>query len=271
MSTVEFVHVSDLHLLCDYAGSSIASYVKAMGRTPTQSAEALFTHIKTAHPFADFVLLTGDLAHDGSEETYRLLRDMITEHLGGLPVYMALGNHDKRAPFYRAFGLPGEGDAPYCHEEVIMGYRFLFLDTSGNGKNIACIEDMQLDWLRDRIAAGAGDAFVVLHHPPVIAAESGRSIALLENAAELEILLAGSGLRGILAGHIHDAGSAQFADIPLYVAPAVGFGMSVTPQGLVSTDRMGYNVCIAGEAGLQVWGRSLPGSYNILHTRPLPF
>lgn len=47
-------------------------------------------------------MLTGDLVHEGTEEDYRYLREVIERERGGIPVIPVLGNHDFKQAFYRA-------------------------------------------------------------------------------------------------------------------------------------------------------------------------
>lgn len=48
-------------------------------------------------------MLTGDLVHEGTEEDYRYLRELIERERGGIPVIPVLGNHDFKQAFYRGY------------------------------------------------------------------------------------------------------------------------------------------------------------------------
>lgn len=174
---------------------------------PAASLKRIVTDINERHADVDLVVITGDLANDGDESAYRLLRDT----LAPLPceVRLLLGNHDDRANFRRAFP-----DAPVDSRGFIQSslttsdgkLRLLFLDSHEpatiGGKY--CAE--RLDWLATELAKAPKTPVVVfVHHPPFDAGFAHfRHIGFHGPEPLIEALHAHpAGVQHLFFGHIH--------------------------------------------------------------------
>jgi 3',5'-cyclic AMP phosphodiesterase CpdA len=114
--------ITDTHLLPE--GRKLANLIDTSAQL--QAAVARLNGLSTP---ADAVLVTGDLADDGSPESYAALR----ERLGALdsPFYLIPGNHDRRQALVEAFPdhayLPRTGFLQYAIEDHAV--RLVALDT----------------------------------------------------------------------------------------------------------------------------------------------
>lgn len=100
MATLQIAHLSDLHILRDYNGSMLD---RAPLRQPVPPVNYVLAGIReavAAHP--DVVVLTGDLVHEGTEEDYRYLRELIERECSGIPVIPVPGQSR-----FQAGVLPG--------------------------------------------------------------------------------------------------------------------------------------------------------------------
>ncbi len=108
---------------------------------------------------ARFVLHTGDLIENGTDEEFIAAR-AVAERVG-LPVHVAIGNHDypddfSRAPFERYVHAPNT---------VVEygGIRFVILD---NADRKIGFSETTLSWLEDELSAHASSPHVLVYHRP---------------------------------------------------------------------------------------------------------
>lgn len=217
------LHLSDTHLLAGNRPLGGRYDTAANLRSTLAAAER--TGIRP-----DAIVFTGDLTDLGEPEAYAALRaaaEPFAERLGA-PIVWVAGNHDER-PALRAGLLDG---AP-THEPVtgvwdLGGLRLIALDSSVPGWHHGDLDADQLAWLRDLLAQPAPLGTVLaLHHPPLPSHIPFFDILELRHQDEFAAALAGSDVRGILAGHLHYSTSGTFAGIPVSVAAATCYTMNL--------------------------------------------
>lgn len=141
-------------------------------------------------PESALVLSTGDNTQHSRDDEYALLVNKKKEILGDLPMYLAIGNHDRgyvegygagNADFDEIKGrfvenariTSGKGDIDEVYYSFEAGgYRFIILGSEAVSRNDTCndvyISDAQYNWFVSemRSAAGTGGpVFVVIHEP----------------------------------------------------------------------------------------------------------
>lgn len=176
-------------------------------------------HVNSRHPDATRVILTGDLADDGSEASYRRLRSLLSKLR--VPYSLTVGNHDFRPAFQRAF--PDAPADPHGFVQTMIDidarYRLVLLDTlngpprRGVAPHAGYLCTRRLDWLERQLAsAGRRRVVLFMHHPPHDTGFPGMDAIRLDNAGVFYRLLARQGnVRHIFSGHVHRtiAGSAH--------------------------------------------------------------
>jgi 3',5'-cyclic AMP phosphodiesterase CpdA len=165
----------------------------------------------------DAIIITGDLVQSGHTEAYADIAAALTrlEVSAAAPVLIVPGNHDNPLAFLE---LPHAAAATF-RITYIGQTRFALLDSSTGSLGTA-----QLEWLVEQLKEPHGDGTViVLHHPPVSSPLAALTSRELADAESLAAVIAGSDVRMILAGHFHHALNAQFADVPVSVAPALSY------------------------------------------------
>lgn len=147
----------------------------------------------------DRLLLTGDLSHDGSEESYRLLRDA----LGDLTARSRLipGNHD--APDIMARVLGGATEWPQT--DRLGRWRLIRLSTHVPGAEGGRLGRATLEALDEQLAGEPGHpTLVALHHPPLATGSPWLDAIGLADAEALRRCLARHRqIRAVLFGHAH--------------------------------------------------------------------
>jgi 3',5'-cyclic-AMP phosphodiesterase len=170
----------------------------------------------------DAVLVTGDLSDNGSEQEYRLVRELLGRF--EVPVHVLPGNHDDRAAMRRAFELPGEAAAPIDYAVEIGPLRLLILDSTIPEQDPGGFEPEQLRWLEAELArAGELPTILAMHHPPLgtgIEEWDGFNLPPPERAALGEVVGRHPQLRAIVGGHLHRVAASALAGCPVLSAPS---------------------------------------------------
>ncbi|MFT4305836.1 MAG: phosphodiesterase [Microbacterium sp.] len=225
------LHLSDTHLL---AGDRLLG-----GRydTATNLARTLAA-IERQGAAPDAIVVTGDLTDLGEPAAYAALREVVepvAARLDAQLVWVA-GNHDER-PALRA----GLLDAAPTQDPVtgvwdLDGLRLIALDTTVPGWHHGELDDAQLAWLAGVLSEPAPlGTLLAMHHPPLPCHIPFFDILELRDQPRLAAVLAGTDVRGILAGHLHYSTGGTFAGIPVSVAAATCYTMDLAvPAELVN-------------------------------------
>lgn len=255
MEKLHFLHVSDTHILRGYSGSMLAPLVRGLGESPVASLECAADYQRRTCPETDFIVISGDLVHEGGTEDYAFLKQLLEEQFAGISIYLCLGNHDRRAAFRAGF-LGEEGDAPYYYARTHdgSGLRIIVLDSSHDNSGKGYVDKEQLDWLAGELKTKApGGTLLVLHHPPHLPSGDPMTAAhSLINSEELSRVIEGSDIFAILSGHTHQENAAMFGSIPHYTADSTAFGVSISSEYMSMNDRLGLSRCTVLDGSLEV-------------------
>jgi Icc protein len=187
----------------------------------------------------DVLVITGDLADDGSRDAYRdflgLAGDFARQRR--IPAVFTTGNHDERAAFTEVLGYGHRdaggnersearlesADGERAAVTTVGGYRLISLDSLVPGKGYGLISAAQLAWLRDVLAEPAPNGSVLaFHHPPVMVPGVAVQRALgLRNGADLAGVISGTDVRAVLCGHFHLQILGMLDAVPVWVTPGV--------------------------------------------------
>ncbi|GAA1547229.1 3',5'-cyclic AMP phosphodiesterase CpdA [Microbacterium ginsengiterrae] len=228
MSGLRILHLSDTHFSEDggrhYGVVDTAEHLRRA-----------LAHV--GHLLFDLVVVSGDVAEDGSEEAYRRIRAQLEPwaQARGARIVFAMGNHDRREAFRAVFGggqpdaeeqeLSGSAaDRPVASVVTQDGWRIVVLDSSVPGVGYGDLEDEQKQFLRDILQHPAEHGTVVVVHHPPIPAQTDLLQALALDAADgeqLVDLVQGTDVRVILSGHYHLPVTEFVRGVPITVAPGV--------------------------------------------------
>jgi 3',5'-cyclic AMP phosphodiesterase CpdA len=239
---VRLLHLSDTHVS---AGGPDEDGVDAVGSLDRILAD--LRHVEAV----DLVLVTGDIADDGSVEGCTTVRDRVGAFATarGVPHVYTTGNHDDRTAFAAVLGSghlgPGGADlgrrGPGCAAvSEVDGLRVVTLDSLVPGSVHGLLDDTQLTWLADELGTPAPRGTVVaLHHPPIhVPGVPTMAQVALHHPERLGEVLAGSDVRAVLCGHFHHQLSGQLRGIPVWVTPGVVTRIDLTaPSPLVRAVR----------------------------------
>lgn len=103
MEKLRFAHLSDTHILREYKGSLIET-LTGVDNNPTETLKKILQAITQDEKALDFILISGDLVHEGTVEDYVFLNKLLEEHITDIPYYLALGNHDVTEAYWEGLG-----------------------------------------------------------------------------------------------------------------------------------------------------------------------
>ena len=204
---MRFIHLTDIHLTA--AGHPL------YGIDPTERLRLAVRDINARFSDAEFMIVTGDLAHRGEPEAYRSLH-RILEDLK-IPVYLGIGNHDRRSEFCERFAgaaRDSNGFVQYVFGKA--GYGFIMLDSVDEGRAAGMLCSDRLDWLKNTLASPPDrGTFVFLHHAPVaLGIPDLDDIGLRDPAGFGDILEEAGHVKHIFFGHVHRPASGVWRGIP---------------------------------------------------------
>lgn len=220
-------HISDTHFL----GEGRALY----GEVDTDSnlTQALL-QLEQSGIRPEAIVFTGDLADLGEPDAYIRLRAIVEPAAArlGAQVIWVMGNHDERPEYSSLLFDETPSTAPQDRVYDINGLRIVSFDTSVPGYHHGAMSDAQLEWLADVLATPAEHGtLLALHHPPVPTPLLWAMEMLELNGQDrLEAVIRGTDVRGILGGHLHFSTHSTFAGVPVSVAAATCYTLTLTAK-----------------------------------------
>ena len=217
------VHISDTHLLAQ--GEKLFGVIDA--RPPLQ---LLLERLAESGTSIDALVFTGDLADRGEEDAYRELRGLVEPWAAtlGAELIWVMGNHDDREAYSQILMDTSPTQQPQDAVYDLAGLRVIALDTSVPGYHHGELTSDQKEWLRAELATPAPHGtLLAMHHPPIPTPIELMGLIELEDQAALAAVIAGSDVRGVLAGHLHYSTFSTFAGVPVSVAAAACYNIDL--------------------------------------------
>jgi 3',5'-cyclic-AMP phosphodiesterase len=189
---------------------------------PVAKLAAAVDGVLALDPSPDAVLVSGDLADHAADDEYEQLRALL-ERIDA-PAYVLPGNHDDREALHRHFGVPGTGGEPVRYDVDLGPLRLVVLDTTIPGEDGGALDQRQLGWLDETLAAAPDvPAVVAMHHPPfLMGIPPWDAIALRPADRERlgEVLGRHAHVERVVAGHVHRAIATKLAGRPVMSVPS---------------------------------------------------
>lgn len=224
---MRIVHISDTHL-------DAADGPNQWGFNASDSLRAILhdlRHVKDV----DLVVVSGDVADDGSLAAYERARSLVSAFASphGAPVLYSTGNHDERGTFTQVLGhghlgTSGTTDVvptfpdDVAASSVVAGRRFVTLDSLVPGKGYGVLSRPQLEWLSDLLTRPAErGTTLVFHHPPITLDVGVQHALGLQDVEELVTVIEDSDVDLVLCGHFHQQICGTLASAQVWVTPGV--------------------------------------------------
>lgn len=219
--------ISDLHISFD--GQNIYEQVDSLAHLK-QTVESL----NGFKPSIDAVIISGDLADDGSSSAYEL---MFTElNKLNMPFFIVPGNHDSRTVLRPYL----ENNHPLANGEYLnwmledYPINIIGLDSLVEGEAFGLLASESLDFLeRCLCKQKTKPTMVVLHHPPFDSGIEFMDEIKLKNPQEFEALISEhKQVIRVSCGHLHRGMQTSFAHSLLTVCPSTSHQMPLALDGL---------------------------------------
>jgi len=198
------LQLSDSHLSADPG-------TRYRGQSPDNHLGALRPAIRALGP--DGIVLSGDVAEDGSAEAYRRMAeylDKLAPRLAWIP-----GNHDDRTVMQAVFEPAGLTAGPVLDW---AGWQIVLLDSAWPDRPEGELDEQRLRPLD--LLDGARPALVFVHHQPLSIGSPWIDKYPLINPERLWRRLAGSRVKAVACGHVHQVFAGERDAIACLSAPS---------------------------------------------------
>ncbi|MCZ6470594.1 MAG: metallophosphoesterase [Gammaproteobacteria bacterium] len=208
MKILRVAQITDIHLLAEN-GSMLHGVDTAVTLGEVTCA------IKKLFPVPDLIIVTGDLADDGSRETYKRLRKILSAT--NLPVYVLAGNHDDIGEMHES--LVG-GNIHFKSMLILNGWAFMFINSKVDGESFGLIDPHEQSQLENNLNSVDNlPVLLALHHSPIEICSSAD--CQLKNASDFTHLLERfPGIKGVIGGHTHTAAEKRNPGHIQYISPS---------------------------------------------------
>lgn len=209
----KFIQITDPHLFKDEKS-------ELLGVNTYQSFVQVLNEIKEQDFDYDFVLATGDLVQDSSNEGYLLFCEQVKRL--EKTVFWIPGNHDFQPKMFEILDQ-NQGNLN-AKKHILLGkhWQILMLDSQVFGVPHGELSQYQIDWLVSKLKDHPERyTLIVLHHHILPTRSAWLDQHNLRNAHELAYALAPfDKVKGILHGHIHQAVDAEWKGYKVMATPA---------------------------------------------------
>ncbi|WP_260426618.1 phosphodiesterase [Burkholderia sp. Bp9142] len=245
--SMKIIHITDVHL--------VPPGQQLFESDPQERLHACLAHVATHHADANMCIMTGDLAHDGDEEAYVVLRDALRNF--PVPVRLVVGNHDDRRKFRNVFP-----DAEADEHGFIQSYadtpagRFIFLDTKQDGTHAGWYCEKRQAWLDARLGEAAGKpAYLFMHHPPFRIHLQSMDTIMLRNPEAFAAVVERHNIGHVFFGHVHRPVSGMWRNIPFSTLAGLNHqtALDFAESGIVtSLEPPAYSIAFFNDTGLVI-------------------
>lgn len=215
-----FVQLSDLHLVG--AADELLGSI-----TPFELLKKVLQKVKELSPAPDFLLLSGDMTHNGEENAYKLLDELLKS--SQIPYYWLEGNHDNKKVMKKLeASLRVNPSRSFEHK----GIYFILLDSVSDDKSHGEFSEKTLEFLSQELEKSKSMPCVVAFHHHILATSCpwiDRS--MVENTSDFfEITSQYNHIQMVLHGHIHNAISREEENLLILSAPSTAFQFDLTQK-----------------------------------------
>ena len=203
------VQISDTHLFAEVEKV-------LLGVQTQQSFDAVVNLLKT-DSLPDLIILSGDLAQDGSKNAYLRIAKQLKEF--PVPIYYVAGNHDDPQNLNAVYPL----DNITHHRHIVLkNWHIILLNSHKEGAVEGFLDPTQLSFLEHCLQMyPEHHAIIVCHHQPVPVGCEWLDRLGLTNAAELWTVLSHfPHVHTILFGHVHQEHAGKKNGVHYYSAPS---------------------------------------------------
>jgi len=209
----KIIQISDTHLYADKTKA-------LLGVNTEDSFQAVLNLLQQENGKMDLILLTGDLAQDGSSQAYKRVADALKPF--SVPVYCVPGNHDNAKTMKRVYPYEPISDR---RRIVLKQWQIILLNSQLSGAVEGYLESSELSYLEHCLRAHPHhQAMIAFHHQPLPVGSAWLDKIGLKNAKKFwEVIAAYPQVNTVLFGHVHQEFTQIVKGVKCYSAPATCF------------------------------------------------
>lgn len=225
------LQISDTHLFKNPSDS-------LLGVKTQDSFQAVLNKIKSDEPKIDFIVHSGDMSQDGSQNSYERVGELF-ETLN-VPIYCVPGNHDDLNVMSQVFPRKN-----VSLQHVIIpntSWQLILLNSEKPGAVEGFLTPEELENLRHALEANPEhQAIIMFHHQPIPVGCEWLDNLGLTNANEFwQSISRYNNVNSVFFGHVHQEFEGNKNGIPCYSAPSTciqfkrkqnHFGLEKLPPG----------------------------------------
>jgi 3',5'-cyclic AMP phosphodiesterase CpdA len=212
----QWAFLSDIHIAADPENNHRGFY-------PYRNLQKVLPQVVSSKP--EGLVITGDLARlTGQAGDYENVKKLLAPVAEERPVYLAMGNHDNRANFRRAFEKPaGERHDPGGRHVLAVDagpVQFLILDSLLlTNETPGLLGKAQRTWLETHLRdSGDRPLILFLHHTV-----GDEDDALLDAPRLFNLIKPANRVKAIIYGHSHEYAYSEHEGVHLINLPATGY------------------------------------------------
>jgi len=232
MMSVHILQITDTHI----HDTDVNDFY---GTRPRQSLNHVIQHALSNTPKIDYVVVTGDLTHDGGEASAKFLKRCLQQFI--CPIYVTPGNHDDLHIIENY--LLGEQITMPKHIQL-EHWQLLFADSHIQDQVHGQISDQNLHHLNHQLQQNTKPALLFTHHPPSsIDCEWLDNIGISNGEQLLSQMSAYPQLKAIVFGHIHQQFEQQWENLLLLGSPSTCIQFKPSSDNFATDDQApGYRL-----------------------------
>lgn len=213
-----FALLSDTHIAADPQNNYRGFY-------PYRNLQEVIPQVLKARP--EGVIINGDVARlTGEKEDYANVKKLLQPLAEEAPVYMGMGNHDDRAPFFEVFPqYQGQSPTEDKHISIIEAgpIRILLLDSLLYVNKVAgLLGKDQRSWLQNYLESSDQKPTVLFIHHTL----GDRDSDLLDADRMFDIIRPFRQVKAVFYGHSHRYHVEESEGLYLINLPAVGYNFN---------------------------------------------
>ncbi|MCE9677596.1 3',5'-cyclic-AMP phosphodiesterase [Shewanella sp. AS1] len=212
--SVRLVQLTDPHLFAD-------PEAQLLGVNTAHSLEAVLNTLQAVNYPAHFMLATGDISQDYSNESYHNFVKAITPLQ--LPCHYLPGNHDDP----RIMHLHMQGPRVYGDRRILAGnWQIIMLDSTVRGKPGGHLSEKEFELIEAAIVAEPDrHLLLVMHHNPILVECQWLDQHCMDNGADFIARMSKyPQVKGMLWGHVHQrldkTQQTEYGQIALMATPS---------------------------------------------------
>jgi len=201
--TKSFIQISDSHIDDDKL---------VMGVDSEANLSAIVSNI--SKHYYDALLISGDLTHNGTLESYQKLWKILNSI--ETKIYVLPGNHDDLSNLSQIFN-----QSSLCNF-IIGCWEVITINSTQVGKVSGRLNDEQLHSLSQQISSSSAKYIALcLHHPPVSMQSDWDDEMSLENPEDLfAVIDQFNNIKAIMWGHAHQCHESNRNGVKLFSCPS---------------------------------------------------